>query len=324
MPSSNEVLGIGTPCLDYILQVEEAFLSKLVIPEEGMVSIDHASFIRLLADCPASPLRLLGGSSMNTIRGLAALGHSCSFWGTVGEDPLGSYIEKELSKKGITPHFLRSKTPTTQIAVLVTPDGKRTFCTYRGAGAEADVEELGEEFFEDARLVHIEGYSLSDSSFTEEVITKIKKRKVQVSLDLGSFNLVQKYKEKLFLILRLGIDVLFSNAQEVAMLSQKNPKEGCDFLRSYVPINVVLMGVEGCWVGDSNGLTHCPAYPVSAADTTGAGDLFASGFLHGLLRGESLTQSAHYGALLGAAVVQYQGADIPERHWEELRKMILS
>lgn len=313
-----DVLGIGSPALDYIMKVSDSFLAKATTAEEGMVPISYQNFESLLADCPSTPIRLLGGSACNTIKGLALLGHACALFGKIGQDPVGSYIKKVLLDKKIAPLLITSATPTTQIAVLVNADGRRSFRSYLGAGAELKPSDLDSSLFKKTRWVHIEGYTLLNESLTEEAMKKAKNEGAKVSFDLSSYTIVSVHREKILHLLSTYVDLVFANAQEVYALMGGSAQEGSQFLQNIVPLHVILMEKKGCWVGDRKTQTQYPAYPVEAVDTTGAGDFFAAGFLHGVLTQASFKSCAHYGALMGAAVVQSDGAEIQEKFLSKL------
>lgn len=316
--ASFEILGIGAPCLDYILKVNQNFLDSIPGPKEGMQPVDYETFLKILADSGVSPILVAGGSACNTIKGLAMLRRKCAILGKIGSDEAAKLILERLKSYGIIPLLKPSKTPTAQVASLVSEDGSRTFRTFLGAGSEMDSKHLDPAYLKKARLVHIEGYTLAKGSLAGEAVKAAKAAGAIVSFDLASFELALRHKSHIMEFLPF-VDVLFANAQEVESLTKKNPEEGCEELKKSVKVSVVFLGREGCLVGNEKHLDHFPAYPVDPIDTTGAGDLFASGFLHGYLSEKSMKTCAHYGALLGAAIVQVHGAEIPDHLWEEFR-----
>ncbi len=320
--SPQKILGVGAPFLDYILKVSDAFLDKLPGSKEGMMHVDYLTFSHILNTCGVKPVLVPGGSACNTIRGLARLGHACAFVGKVGQDEAGEIVWNELEELKIRPYFSQSKNPSAQVLCLVAPNGSRTFRSFGGAGLEMTSRDLEPDFFQDQKLVHIEGYSLHNGAYTEKAMQLAKASGAKVSFDLSSPEVVLQFHESIWKLIKEHVDILFANENEIRALTQLGSQEGCELLRSIVEVAVVYMNVKGCWVGDRSGQERYPAYPVTPFDTTGAGDLSASGFLHGYLMGASWERCAHFGALLGAQVVQVYGAEIPSDRWDALYHQI--
>ena len=184
--------------------------------------------------------------------------------------------------------------------------------------------DLKREFFEGVKLVHIEGYTLLRGDLTLKAMEMAKQAGAKVSFDLASFELAGSFKKEIIDMLTHHVDILFANADETRSLTGLTPDQGCSMLKDLCDIAVVSLNKDGCLIGHGPEVMHCIAYPVEPLDTTGAGDLFAAGFLHGYLTGQSLPRCAHYGALTAAEVVQVFGAEIPDETWQHLRKKILS
>lgn len=322
MIQNYEILGIGAPLIDHVLRVDDAFLEAIQAEKGSMKSIDHPTLRRLLTKAGSQGNLRMGGSCANTIKGLANLGHQCAMAGKVGEDASGSAFIKSLKKARVASLLVNSSTPTGELACLVTPDGERTFRDFLGASREFTSADLTPEMFNGVKLVHIEGYSLLNGDVAFRAMELAKSAGAKVSFDLSNFELVKAFQSDIVQLLSHHVDILFGNSDETRMLTKCEPQKGCAILRDLCEVVVTLMGPDGCWIGHDYELKRCFAYPVIPLDTTGAGDLFAAGFLHGYLAGRPLTECAHYGALAGAAVVQVYGADLPEETWEELRQKI--
>lgn len=318
-----EVLGIGSPIIDHVIQISEEYLKAIHAVKGSMKAVDYNTFCRIVENSGSKTNLKAGGSSANTIKGLARLGHSCAFVGKIGEDAAGQTFIKSIKESGVQPIMVQSSTPTGQLACLVTPDGERTFRDFLGASQEMSPDDLKPEMFTGVKLVHIEGYTLMNEALTQRAMELAKAAGAKVSFDLANFELVNQFRSHIIHLLSRHVDILFANTAETRMLTKRDPEQGCDVLKDLCDIVVILMGPEGCWIGHGFEKFRCFAYPVEPLDTTGAGDLFAAGFLHGYLTGQHLTECAHYGALAGAAVVQVFGAEIPEEIWEKLREQIL-
>jgi len=333
-----DILAIGAPFIDLILHVSEEFLATIPGEKKGMEPTDHNSLLKIIQASQQTPFIIPGGSGANTIKGLTNLGHTCAIVGKIGTDDLGRLFEQEITNLGVQSLFLPTNTPTGQSLCLVTPNGERTMRSFLGASQEMTAVDLKPEFFRGVKLVHIEGHSLLNGSLAVRAMELAKEVGAKISFDLGSFEIVSLYKETILSLLERYVDIVFCNREEAEHLTGKSPEEACRELKEICLVAVVLMGKEGCWVGDrsKNGCAEengngkrkdvfqCPAYPVTPIDTTGAGDLFASGFLHGFFNGEPLKECARYGALLGAAVVQVQGTKIPTDIWAQLKQKIVS
>ncbi len=321
--ASYEVLGIGAPLIDHVLRVDDAYLRSIGAEKGSMQAVDYRKFRRIIQHAHSEGIVRSGGSCSNTIKGLSRFGHPCAFIGKIGEDTAGEIFTESLLKAQVTPLLCHSATPTGQLACLVSGDGERTFRDFLGASRLLSGDELSMESFLGVKLVHIEGYTLMNHGLTRRAMELAKAAGALISFDLSNFEVVRDYREEIVYLLSTYVDIVFANAAETQALTQRDPEKGCALLKDLCGLCVVLMGAEGCWIGSGFELMRCYAYPVEPLDTTGAGDLFTAGFLHGYLTGKSLPMCAHYGALAGAEVVKIYGADIPDAEWEQLLKKII-
>ncbi len=309
------ILGIGAPIIDYIIPLSEDAFNDLPGGTEGMERVEFAQLQQLLK-LVDEPLTIIpGGSSYNTTRALAALGWAASFAGKIGNDSLAGIFRENMGRYGITPLFVTSTTATTQVACLVSPSGKRTFRTYFGAGYEVKAEDLQAEYFNKQRLVHIEGYSLCIPDLPEAAALMAKQAGALLSFDLGSYEIVAQERERIVELIVDGIDILFGNLQGMQMLTGLGAEESCYKFIALGKTVIVTMGAEGCWIGHDKRVEKFPVAPIEPVDTTGAGDLFAAGFLDGFLQGKPMAACAAQGALLAGAVIQTTGAELSSASW---------
>lgn len=318
-----EVLGIGAPVIDLVLQVPDAFLKALSGTKHGMQGVSSETIQQLIAQSQSTPSLRPGGSAANTIKGLARLGHRTALFGKIGTDVYAEPLIDSLEAHGVQPLLLSSETATTQVVILVAPNGERTFRTFFGAGYELTQEELAPLLFQNVHLVHLEGYSLLNSHVFERTLEMAEAAGCTISLDLGSHEIVTSHRQRILDALP-NIDLLFCNRDELMALLQSEPEVGCDQLCELCTTVVILLGKEGCLVGRGTERTRCAAYPANVLDTTGAGDLFASGFLHGFLTGRSLELCAHFGTILGGAITEVLGAELSEKEWLSLKNRFVS
>jgi sugar/nucleoside kinase (ribokinase family) len=309
-----QVLGIGAPCVDYILKVSDAYLDSILGRKEGMETVDSASFSNIVKDSHTAPILVAGGSCCNAIKGLANLGRKCAFHGKIGNDPAARYFFQSIAAHKIHPLLIESDGPTTQIACLINSEGRRTLRAYLGASAQFTAEELNPSYFEGVQLVHIEGYTLLNGSLTQRAMELAKAAGAKISFDASSFEVVETFKGTMIELIQKYVDVLFSNQKEALALTQKSSgKEACDRLKAMCKTAIVMVGENGCYVGKEDQTIYHPALKVQSIDTTGAGDLFASGFLHRYLENAPLQACAQLGTLLAAEVIQTLGAEIPRK-----------
>ena len=253
------------------------------------------------------------------LRGLASFGQKCAVIGKVGNDEFGNRYVRALGEHCVDGFLFPSDTPTSTVLSLVDPHGRRTMRTYLGASEELHVSDLSPSIFEGVRLVHIEGYALYNMGPMKQVLKLAKEAGCEISLDLAAFEVVRTFKEELKQILPDYIDILFSNEDETRELTGLKPEHGCDALAEMVPTTVVMVGKEGCYARRDGKKVHYPAFVVDEPlDTTGAGDLFASGFIHSYLNDMDLHDSLRVASLTGATVVQVLGAVVPKTLWPPL------
>lgn len=319
---SYEILGIGAPLMDHILKVPESYLDTISGTKWGMETVPYAEMIDIIEKSGSIPIQIAGGSAANAIKGLAALGRKCAMAGMIGTDPIGEKLQIDFQSYGIEPRFRFGTNPTGHVACLVTPDGKRTCRTFAGASLEMRRENLDQADFSAVRHTHIEGYTFLCPGLTHAAMEMAKQNGSLVSFDLASLEIVNNNKMEILNLLARYVDVVFANEQEAYALTGSGPETSCKFLKTLCPTAVVMVGSQGCWVGNENELLKHPAIPVKVIDTTGAGDLFASGFLHRYLDDQPLEACAELGVRVASEVIQVIGAEIPPDRWKALKKVI--
>ncbi|KAL0477337.1 adenosine kinase [Acrasis kona] len=345
-----KVLGIGQPLLDKIFRVSEESLKKIGIHEKGGSSLIHSEaelqemlqriqnalleqqehspdYVRNsdgeddAPDSDTKPIIVAGGSCANTVKGISSFGERCGFIGKIGADQAGQFYKQTMSKRGVIPLMTESFGRTGQVICLVTPDGQRTMRAYLGEGNDLNESELLEQDFKGVKLVHFEGYCIYNPLLTERAMRMAKQNGALVSFDMGSFEVVRRYQTKILQLLQDYVDIVFCNVEEAAMLINGTPEECVEFLAAYCKVAIVMMGSKGCWVKSGADKHRCPTKAIQdPVDTTGAGDLFASGFLYGYLQGYTLEQCARLGSLSGAEVVQVMGAEIPLEKYAKIKQ----
>jgi sugar/nucleoside kinase (ribokinase family) len=324
MPATYDVLGIGNAIVDVIARAEDDFLIKHAMNKGTMALIDEPRAEAIYASMGPA-IEISGGSGANTIAGVASFGARAAFIGKVKDDELGRAFAHDIRAAGVafdTPPA--SDGPSTARSyILVTPDGERTMNTYLGAAQDLHPNDVDSDVVEDAAITYLEGY-LWDPPHAKEAFRKAASlahgagRKV--ALTLSDAFCVGRYRDEFLNLMRTGaVDLIFANESEL-----KSLYETADFdaavaaLRGDVTLAVVTRSEKGCVVVSRDSNEAVSAAPIDKlVDATGAGDLFAAGFLVGLARGKDHRTAARLGALAAAEVIQHLGAR-PETSLKDL------
>lgn len=310
-----DVLGIGNAIFDVLVQVDDKFLAAHDMAKGSMALIDEARATAIYqAMGPATEMS--GGSAANTIVGLASLGARAAYVGKIKDDQIGKMYAHDIRAAGVAfDTKAASAGPATGCSyILVTPDGERTMNTYLGAAQDLTPDDIDAAAVAASSIVYLEGY-LWDPASAKEAFVKASKiahdAQRQVALTLSDAFCVGRYRGEFLDLMRSGtVDLIFANEAELTSLY-----ETADFdaalgqLRKDVKLGVVTRSEKGCVVASSDGVVAVPAFPISKlVDTTGAGDLFAAGFLFGLVRNAGYENAGKLAAMAAAEVIQHIGA----------------
>lgn len=323
---SFDLIGVGSPIIDYLAHVDDSFLETVDGEKGGMVLVEDEAISSMLARIPSEVKQAAGGSAGNTTFSAARLGLRSAFVGKVGPDRAGDYYRQRFEQfGGDTSRFLVGDRPSGRCLSLITPDSKRTMRTHLGAAMTLSPGEIKSSLFSGARHVHIEGYLLFNYDLMMAVLKAARAAGCTISLDLASFEVVDAAKNYLPEILREYVHIVFGNEEECIHLLG----EGIDFptmartLAGWCDIAAVKLGADGSLIASGEQLeTVAPVRVAHPLDTTGAGDVWAAGFLYGWLRGRDLATCGRYGSLMGAAIVQVDGAELPQDHWDRVATAI--
>jgi sugar/nucleoside kinase (ribokinase family) len=310
-----DVLGIGNAIVDVIARAEDDFLSKQGMAKGGMSLIDEpraAAIYKAMGPAVESS----GGSAANTIVGLASFGGRAAFVGKVKDDPLGKVFAHDIRAAGVAFDTKpASDGPATACCyVLVTPDGERTMNTYLGAAQNLHPRDIDQSVIGSAAITYLEGY-LWDPKDAKDAFVKAAKAAHdagrQVALTLSDPFCVGRYRQEFLTLVRDGtVDILFANESELKSLYESSDFDTAAVaLRKDAKLAAVTRSEKGCVVLARDKVTEVPAFPIeNLVDTTGAGDLFAAGFLFGLARGADPMTCGKLGGLAAAEVIQHLGA----------------
>ncbi|MDP0495164.1 MAG: adenosine kinase [Verrucomicrobiota bacterium JB024] len=320
-----DLIGVGSPIVDSLAQVTEAFVSSIPGDKGGMELVDAATMGELMAKVEAPLTEAPGGSAGNTAVAVAHLGLPTTFLGKIGTDAGGEfYRDRFMELGGDGSRFKVCEVPNGRCLSLVTPDSERTMRTDLGAAMTLSPDEISAEDFAGCRHAHIEGYILFNRDLMFKVLNSAKAAGCTVSLDLASFEVVGATKDILPDILGEYVDLVFANEGEASAMFGGSDYAGMAAqLAELCDVAVVKLGKAGSLIQQGKKLEKIsPVLVNQAVDTTGAGDLWAAGFLYGWLRGRPLATCGHYGSVLGAEVVQVMGAAIPHARWAAIRQLL--
>jgi len=321
-----DVLGIGNAIFDILVKTDEAFLQSHGMIKGGMALIDEARAAAIYRDMGPA-IEISGGSAANTIVGLASLGARAAYVGKVKDDQIGRLYAHDIRAAGVSfSTEPASDGPATGCSyILVTGDGERTMNTYLGAAQELKAADIDADEIAAASMVYLEGY-LWDPKDAKDAFVKASKiahqAGRQVALTLSDAFCVDRYRGEFIELLQSGtVDVIFANESELHSLYETSDFDAAlKQLRSDAKLGVVTRSEKGCIVVSGEGVLAVPAFPVQQiVDTTGAGDLFAAGFLFGLVRQAGYEVAGRLGALAAAEVIQHIGAR-PQTSLRELAK----
>ena len=330
-----KILGMGNALVDIMIPIEnDNILELLALPKGSMqlVDMDRSNAV-LSALKEYKRSHSAGGSAANTIHGLAMLGAKAGYIGVVGEDELGGFFVRDLIKAGVDPHMIHSRQETGRSVALVTPDSERTFATFLGAAIELSAEHLEprkmndegrmtkdeSSIFKGYSYFHIEGYLVQNHELIRSAVEQAKEHGLMVSLDMASYNVVEANKEFLLSIISEYVDIVFANEDEARALTGMEPEEALNEISKLVEIAVVKTGSNGSLVKSGDKTHKIGIIQVTPVDTTGAGDLYASGFLFGLSKGLPLQECGELGALLAGNVIEFMGSKMTAERWEKIK-----
>ncbi|MDR0206245.1 MAG: adenosine kinase [Bacteroidales bacterium] len=307
-----KILGIGNALVDVLVEIrDESVFQKFGLKKGGMEMINAElkneinKEIKSLKQTVAS-----GGSTSNTIYGLAQLGAPTGYIGKIGKDDKGLFFRNDMEKIGVNTHLSYSNIDTGIATTFITQCGERTFATYLGAAATQTSEDLSEEIFSQYNIIHVEGYLIFNRELVLNICKLAKKCGLKISMDMASYNLVEAMHPLINELLRDYVDIIFANEEEAFAFTGKKEREALEILSSYCPVSVIKLGAEGSLANINGETTVIPAVKANCKDTTGAGDIFAAGFLYGLINDYPISLAGAIASKLGAKCVETIGARI--------------
>ncbi|ACN15421.1 predicted SAM-methyltransferase [Desulforapulum autotrophicum HRM2] len=322
--SSTRITGIGSALVDLLINETDGFLEALGKEKGGMTLVEHHDQEEILGRSTEKPVVVPGGAACNTIVGTAKLGGEARFIGMRGTDAYGDQYEAALRRFNVEPLFNVSTSTTGRVLSVITPDAQRSMFTHLGASVEMDPLKVLPELFTDTAIAVIEGYLLFNPDLMLASLKSAKAAGAKIALDLASFEVVEASRPILADIIADYVDILIANEDEAkAYTGFTDESAALKALSKNVDISVLKVGKRGSHVA-ANGrkIRIDPQKGKEAVDTTGAGDLWASGFLYGVAHGYSLEQSGKIGSACGYEVCQVVGAQVPDKAWDRIKQLL--
>ena len=325
---SIDVIGMGNAIVDVLVQVDNTFLTENGLSKGGMSLIDEAEAEQLYSQIKEG-LQTSGGSAANTITGISQLGGRAGFIGRVKDDYLGQIFRNDMYKIGAifnTPAFKKGPS-TARCIIFVTPDAERTMCTYLGASIFLEPNNIDIDLIEKTKVLYLEGYLWDDNLAKKAFLNAAeisKKNQGEVSLSLSDSFCVERHRESFKELIEDHIDILFANEQEILSLYKTNDLDNAlNQIKGKCKIAAITLGQRGSIILEENNRIEIEPYKLGVTvDTTGAGDLYAGGFLYGYTKGKSAKESGKIASLCAAHVVTHLGARA-KISLEELIKIII-
>jgi sugar/nucleoside kinase (ribokinase family) len=320
------ILGIGNALVDIMTQIDNDLILEIFsLPKGSMTLVDSEKskavktgtkdFMRNLAS---------GGSAANTIHGLSMLKANAGFIGSIGRDETGVFFENDMRKAGVQTVLFRHETMTGTAVALISPDSERTFATHLGAAVELNADDLKPEHFKPYNILYLEGYLINDKALVEKACRMARDNNMEVALDLASYNVVNAKIDDFRDIVSRYVDIIFANEEEARSFTGLDPEQALEKLAEQSNIAIVKIGKEGSLVKRKEEVIKISSLTVDCKDTTGAGDLYAAGFLYGYAYNLPLDKCGAIGSLLAANVIEFIGARIPDNKWPKIREQVLS
>ena len=306
-----KILGIGNAIVDVICKVDDSFISQNRLTKSTMKLIfDENEFKKLLTNLKIEKT-VSGGSVANSIVGISQLGNKVGFIGKVSDDTFGSKYEEGLKKENVEYFYSKKKEelPTGTCLILVTPDSERTMCTFLGTAGKINENDVNADAIKKSEIIFLEGY-LWDEGDPKKAFDKAINNANKVAMSLSDQFCVDRHKPHFLELVRNKLDIAFANEQEItSLIEAKNFEEVVSFSKQLNKLIVVTRGERGAIAIQGEEVIECGVFKnLEIVDLTGAGDLFAAGFLHGYINGLSIKESLEKGTEMSSKIIQQIGA----------------
>ena len=305
-----KILGIGNAIVDVICKVNENFIEQNFLTKSTMKLVDENEFQKLLLNLNIEET-ISGGSVANSIVGLSQLGNEVGFIGKINDDELGAKYEDGLKKENVKYFYSKKKetVSTGTCLILITPDSERTMVTFLGTAGKVNEQDIDVSAIKNSEILFLEGY-LWDEGEPRKAFDKAINNSNKVAMSLSDLFCVERHKSSFLELVKNNLDITFANEQEImSLINTKKIEDVIEFSKSTKKLTVVTRGDKGAIAINDDVVVECNAKKdIKLVDLTGAGDLFASGFLHGHINGRPLKESLEKGTEMSSKIIQTIGA----------------
>jgi sugar/nucleoside kinase (ribokinase family) len=318
------ILGIGNALVDIMTLIDnDNILDFFSLPKGSMQLVDGEKSALIKAETTNFKRNLVsGGSAANTIHGLAMLGVNTGFIGSVGKDTTGDFFESDMRKAGVKTFLSRRNSVTGTAVALISPGSERTFATHLGAAVELESGDLDPEDFKNYDILYLEGYLIINKALVERTCRIAKNSNMKIALDLSSYNVVDAKLDDFREIIENYVDIVFANEEEAKSFTGMAPLAALSNISTLCDIAIIKVGKEGSLIKHGEEVFKIGTIAVQCIDTTGAGDLYASGFLYGYANGLSLEKCGLFGSVLAGHVIEIVGARMDENRWKKIMEIL--
>ena len=307
-----KILGIGNAIVDVLCRVDDEFLIKNSLTKSTMKLIDETEFQSLLTKLSIEET-ISGGSVANSIVGLSQLGNEVAFIGKVKDDDLGQKYEAGLTKENVNYLYSKKNEPisTGSCLILITPDSERTMCTFLGTAGKINDHDINADYIKKAEITFLEGY-LWDEGEPRKAFDKAINNSNKVAMSLSDLFCVERHKDQFLELVKNKLDIIFANEQEIlSLINSQSFNDAIIFSKDLNKNIVITRGEKGAVAINQGDVVECAAKKnLKVTDLTGAGDLFAAGYLHGVINNMSTQDSLNKGTELSSKIIQKIGARI--------------
>lgn len=323
--SKYDLIGFGNPLLDFTLEVSDSFLKELNFEKGKMYLVSKEESQKILDKIKDFQLKISpGGSSANTIAGVACLGGKCAFIGKVGNDLNGELYESRTREEGVFTILLKDNNEITGNAIVfITPDFERTFAVHLGASIFFRKKDIPEDELKNSGILHLEAYQLEDPELMKAILHAVaiaKENNAKISLDMSDSSLIKRNLDLFRNFIEKNVDIVFANESEAEALTGKKTEQALEEISRMCELVIVKLGEKGSLIKKGKEVYRIPAYKANIINTNGAGDMYAAGILYSISKNLDLENAGKIASYAASLVVGKEGA----RFGKELKQEIIN
>ena len=317
-------MGIGNALTDIIAELQdEGLLKKYSFAKGSQEHVSKEVFDQFYEELSLSGARFIpGGSTANTIHALANLDYKTAFIGAIGDDEEGKRFEEDMTNAGVYTDLIRKEGDTGKVLHLKTPDNSITRIAYTGVNGDLTPDDLSDKYLANYSHLLIDGYMVPNEDFVQALADFNDIQYMKVIFDLASSHIAEGHREFLKSFIKSTVDILFANDLEAFSYTNNEPERAMKSLAKDCEVVVIKKGDKGSLIQRGNEFYPIPSSPANVVEASGAGDLYAAGFLYGLMKNYHLTHCGKIGAFLASKVLETEGGRLSAERWREIKKMI--